>query len=102
LLGRQNHSLRVVETTALRCLRTMLCFTSPPNPLFNANLKSGADTDLARRIRSAGYEVIYANLAVVRRSARIKLIDLRAKRRRLMGGRWAALGCKQRHLPRLL
>ena len=55
---------------------------------FNAALKSGADMDLARRISSAGYEVIYANSAVVRHSARVRLSDLRAKRRRL----WEADG----------
>ena len=68
---------------------------------FDATLKSGGDTDLATRIASAGYRIVYADMAVVHHPARTRLTELCGKRRRLMGGRWNALDGHQRRLSRL-
>ncbi len=56
---------------------------------FDDALKSGADTKLARRIAAAGYKIVYAERALVYHPVRGSLPAVRAKRRRLVGGRWA-------------
>lgn len=56
---------------------------------FDPALKSGGDYDLSLRI-SAAYPVLYAEAMVVRHPARTTLGALASKRRRTVGGRWAA------------
>lgn len=55
---------------------------------FDESMKSGADKDLALRIRSSGKVLAYAPAMVVNHPVRATLAALVNKRRRLTGGRW--------------
>lgn len=55
---------------------------------FQADRKSGADGELARRFHVSGKPIVYAADAVVRHPVRGSFDDLAKKRRRLTGGRW--------------
>ena len=57
---------------------------------FRDDLKSGGDVDLAKRIRAAGYELVYAPHMIVTHPARATFPELAAKTRRVMGGRMAS------------
>ena len=57
---------------------------------FDERLRSGADTKLAAQIAAAGYRIIYGDSAVVYHPPRKSVAALCSKRRRLIGGRWAA------------
>jgi glycosyltransferase involved in cell wall biosynthesis len=57
---------------------------------FRAELKSGGDVDLAKRIRAAGYVLVYAPDMIVTHPARVTFPELAAKTRRVMGGRMAS------------
>ncbi|WP_201833357.1 glycosyltransferase [Microvirga zambiensis] len=56
---------------------------------FDASLRSGADGDLSRRVKAAGYSLIYAPKAVVRHPTRSTLEELLRKHRRTIGGAWS-------------
>jgi len=53
---------------------------------FDARLFSGGDLEFGNRVATAGYEVRYAERAIIRHPARDGLQDLMAKARRLAGG----------------
>lgn len=57
---------------------------------FRADLKSGGDVDLAKRIRAAGHDIAYAPAMIVTHPARVTLADLTGKTRRVTGGRMAS------------
>lgn len=59
---------------------------------FRADLKSGGDFELARRIGAAGHPIRYAADAVVYHPARVTFSELSAKARRVTGGVIAARG----------
>jgi glycosyltransferase involved in cell wall biosynthesis len=64
---------------------------------FDASLRSGGDSQLSRRISEAGYSVRYCAEMRVYHPARATLSELAAKRRRVVGGKWAiasGLGAK--------
>src|SRR3546814_19355339 len=54
---------------------------------FRGDLKSGGDHEFARRIRKAGYPILYAPDALVFHAARSSFSELAAKSRRVIGGR---------------
>ena len=56
---------------------------------FDASVKSGGDSKLSRRISQAGHTVLYCDTMVVYHPARGTLRALTAKRRRVVGGKWA-------------
>lgn len=53
---------------------------------FNADLKSGGDVELSRRLHAAGHTVRYAADMVVGHPTRASFADLASKRRRVVGG----------------
>lgn len=53
---------------------------------FHGDLRSGGDLDLGRRVRDAGYAIIYAEGAVVAHPARPSWRGLAAKQRRVLKG----------------
>jgi hypothetical protein len=55
---------------------------------FNAQLKSGGDGRMARRIRSTGRPLIYVPSMLVHHPVRATRDELIRKRQRLCGGRW--------------
>jgi glycosyltransferase involved in cell wall biosynthesis len=55
---------------------------------FQADRKSGADGELANRIHSAGYPIVFAPDVIVQHPIRGTFAELAKKRRRLTGGRW--------------
>lgn len=55
---------------------------------FSEIMKSGADKEMALRIRQAGYLLVLANDMIVEHPVRATYKALVAKRRRLTGGRW--------------
>lgn len=55
---------------------------------FQADRKSGADGELARRLFESGRPIVYAEDMVVRHPVRGTFQELAKKRRRLTGGRW--------------
>lgn len=55
---------------------------------FQADRKSGADGELARRFFASGRPIIFAENMVVHHPVRGTFADLAKKRRRLTGGRW--------------
>src|SRR3546814_1266026 len=57
---------------------------------FRRDLKSGGDHEFARRIRKAGYPILYAPDALVFHAARSSFSELAAKSRRVIGGRMAS------------
>lgn len=57
---------------------------------FDVSVRSGGDWRLARAIAAAGWRVVYAPDAVVGHPARAVAADLLDKRRRVVGGAWAA------------
>jgi glycosyltransferase involved in cell wall biosynthesis len=59
---------------------------------FRADLKSGGDFELARRIGATGHPIRYAADAVVYHPARVTFAELSAKARRVTGGVIAARG----------
>jgi glycosyltransferase involved in cell wall biosynthesis len=56
---------------------------------FNTSLKSGADVELSRRIKAAGYDLVYASGMIVNHPTRTSLDDLLNKHRRTLGGAWS-------------
>ena len=56
---------------------------------FDASLKSGGDSKLSRQISEAGHAVQYCDAMLVYHPARATLPALTAKRRRVVGGKWA-------------
>ncbi len=56
---------------------------------FDASLKSGADVDLAQRVRAAGYDLVQAPEMIVEHPTRTSLSDLLSKHRRTLGGAWS-------------
>jgi glycosyltransferase involved in cell wall biosynthesis len=56
---------------------------------FDASLRSGGDTQLSRQISEAGYSVRYCAAMLVHHPARATIRSLAAKRRRVVGGKWA-------------
>lgn len=67
--------------------------------LFDAERLSGGDKEWGQRAHARGIEISYADDVVVRHPARHDLADLRAKRRRMVGGQ---LDAAQKKYPRLL
>lgn len=67
--------------------------------LFDAERLSGGDKEWGRRAHARGIEISYADDVVVRHPARHDLADLRAKRRRMVGGQ---LDAARKKYPRLL
>ncbi|HEX8484903.1 glycosyltransferase family A protein [Sphingomonas sp.] len=59
---------------------------------FRADLKSGGDVDLAKRMAAAGYPVAYAPQMLVFHPARATLADLTGKARRVVGGQMVSQG----------
>src|SRR3546814_12474585 len=57
---------------------------------FGGDLNTGGDHELARRIRKAGYPILYAPDALVLHAARSSFSELAAKSRRVIGGRMAS------------
>ena len=55
---------------------------------FQADRKSGADGELARRLVDSGWPIVYVDDIVVRHPVRGTFRELAKKRRRLTGGRW--------------
>ncbi len=66
---------------------------------FDTRLMSGADIVLSRRLSSAGYKVVHAASAVVVHPTRSTFRALARKRRRVVGGRWAARSARLTSLP---
>jgi glycosyltransferase involved in cell wall biosynthesis len=67
---------------------------SPKNILerfggFDASVNSGGDVKLSREISEAGHSVLYCDTMLVYHPARSTLRALLAKRRRIVGGKWA-------------
>lgn len=56
---------------------------------FDSKLFSGGDVDCAGKIATIGAEMIFAPEMVVNHPSRARLSTLLAKKRRVMGGRWA-------------
>ena len=56
---------------------------------FDASVKSGGDSKLSRQISEAGHSVQYCDAMLVYHPARATLPALIAKRRRVVGGKWA-------------
>jgi glycosyltransferase involved in cell wall biosynthesis len=56
---------------------------------FDASLRSGGDTKLSLAIRDAGYAVLHCQSMIVYHPVREGLSALLAKRRRVVGGKWA-------------
>ena len=56
---------------------------------FRADLKSGGDFELARRLAAAGHPIVFAREAVVYHPARATYFQLAAKARRVIGGQMA-------------
>jgi hypothetical protein len=56
---------------------------------FDASIKSGGDTKLSRQIMEAGHLLLYCDRMIVYHPARLTLEALIAKRRRVVGGKWA-------------
>src|SRR3546814_3705424 len=63
---------------------------------FRGDLKSGGDHEFARRIRKAGYPILYAPDALVFHAARSSFSELAAKSRRVIGGRMASRSDRNR------
>lgn len=59
---------------------------------FRADLKSGGDVDLAKRMAAAGRPVVYAPAMLVFHPARATLADLTGKARRVVGGQMVSQG----------
>ena len=57
---------------------------------FDGSLRSGGDSKLSRQISEAGYSVRYCAAMRVYHPARATLPELAEKRRRVVGGKWAA------------
>ena len=57
---------------------------------FRAELKSGGDHDLARRLREAGHALVYAPDMLVTHPVRATVPELMGKTRRIVGGRMTA------------
>jgi glycosyltransferase involved in cell wall biosynthesis len=68
---------------------------------FNAELKSGGDVALSRRLRAKGLEIVYVPEMVVSHAIRSRFGELVAKRRRTTGGRWQSFEGTRR-MPSLL
>ena len=56
---------------------------------FDATLKSGGDSKLSLEISQAGQSVLYSDAMIVHHPARATIAGLVAKRRRVIGGKWA-------------
>jgi len=56
---------------------------------FDSSLRSGGDAKLSRQISEAGHSVRYCGAMLVSHPARATLEALIAKRRRIVGGKWA-------------
>jgi len=55
---------------------------------FDSRLKSGGDLELSRRIKEAGYKIIFCDEMIVLHPPRANLSALLRKRRRVVGGKW--------------
>lgn len=64
---------------------------------FDAELLSGGDKEWGLRAHARGIEIVYADDVVVRHPARHDLAELRAKRRRMVGGQLDA--ARQKYPP---
>jgi glycosyltransferase involved in cell wall biosynthesis len=65
---------------------------------FDANLKSGGDGNMARRIGAAGYPIRYVDDMVVQHPIRAQTAAIVQKRRRVLGGKWQSGGGMARPL----
>jgi len=55
---------------------------------FDLSLRSGGDVEFSRRIKAAGYRLVWADAMIVEHPTRTSLHDLVGKQRRTLGGAW--------------
>ena len=68
---------------------------------FDVTMKSGADHELSGRVSKSGLPTLYLSTAVVMHPPRTQVLEITAKARRLVGGRWAVATGRLRLLKRI-
>lgn len=66
---------------------------------FNEGLRSGGDSDMSRRLKTAGYPIVFSQDAVVSHPVRTTVREITLKSRRLAGGTYAL--AKRHRFPAL-